>query len=84
MTLLSPRAQPGELVNGCEARLALARGHAVPLSQTHAALLQADQFVRVIVQRQGLKVACVEETAYRKGLVGAEQLVQPAELSLKK
>jgi glucose-1-phosphate thymidylyltransferase len=36
--------------------------------------MQATQFVQVIEQRQGLKVGCIEEIAYRKGFINAAQL----------
>ncbi len=41
---------------------------------THESLLQAANFVQTIEQRQGLKIACVEELAYRLGYVGKEEL----------
>ena len=36
--------------------------------------MQAGQFVQVIEERQGLKVGCIEEIAYRMGFINAEQL----------
>ena len=47
---------------------------------THESLLQACNFVETIESRQGLKVACLEEVAYRKGWISAaevEVLAQP-------
>ncbi len=41
---------------------------------THESLLQAANFIEVVEQRQGLKVACLEEVAYRMGYIGAEHL----------
>lgn len=41
---------------------------------THESLLEAGQFIATIENRQGLKVACPEEIAYRKGYINAEQL----------
>jgi glucose-1-phosphate thymidylyltransferase len=40
--------------------------------------MQASQFVQVIEQRQGLKVGCIEEIAYRKGFINKEQLIEIA------
>ncbi|SFT77354.1 glucose-1-phosphate thymidylyltransferase [Selenomonas sp. GACV-9] len=47
---------------------------------THDSLLDAASFVRTIQARQGLKIACIEEIAYRMGYIDAaqvERLVQP-------
>jgi glucose-1-phosphate thymidylyltransferase len=41
-------------------------------------LMQAGQFVQVIEDRQGLKVGCIEEVAYRMGFIDAEQLKEIA------
>jgi glucose-1-phosphate thymidylyltransferase len=45
---------------------------------THESLLQAGNFVETIEQRQGLKVACPEEIAYRSGWITAEEVAAQA------
>jgi len=57
----------------------MGRGMAWLDTGTHDSLLDASQFIATIEKRQGLKVACPEEIAYRKGYINAEQLERLAQ-----
>ena len=61
----------------------LDRGTAWLDTGTHTSLMQAGQYVQVIEERQGLKIGCLEEIAYRKGFINKEQLKQLAKPLLK-
>ncbi len=56
----------------------LSRGFAWLDTGTHDSLLQASNFISTIEQRQGLKVSCIEEIAWKKGYISTEQLIDLA------
>ncbi|RTF77192.1 glucose-1-phosphate thymidylyltransferase [Serratia marcescens] len=58
----------------------LGRGFAWLDTGTHDSLIEASQFIHTIEKRQGFKVACLEEIAYRKGWLTREQLATEAKL----
>ncbi|MGD9213704.1 MAG: sugar phosphate nucleotidyltransferase, partial [Desulfobacteraceae bacterium] len=57
----------------------LGRGVAWLDTGTHESMMRAGSFIEVIEQRQGLKVACVEEIAFNKGYIDAEQVLRLAQ-----
>lgn len=57
----------------------LGRGYAWLDTGTHDALIEASGFIETIEKRQGLKISCVEEVAYRMGYIDAKQLKKLAE-----
>ena len=61
----------------------LGRGFAWLDTGTHESLLQASEFVRTIEERQGLKIACIEEIAFNMGYINDEQLSQLTQPLLK-
>jgi glucose-1-phosphate thymidylyltransferase len=61
----------------------MGRGYAWLDTGTHDSLMEAGQFIATLEKRQGLKVACPEEIAYRAGWIDAEQLEKLAAPMLK-
>ncbi len=61
----------------------LGRGFAWLDTGTHTSMVDATLYVKTIEERQGLKIACIEEIAYKKGFISKEQLLVLAEPLLK-
>jgi glucose-1-phosphate thymidylyltransferase len=61
----------------------LGRGMAWLDTGTHESLLQASNYIHTIEMRQGLKISCIEEIAYKRGFISREQLVKLAQPLLK-
>lgn len=57
----------------------LGRGYAWLDTGTHASLLEASQFIETVEKRQSLKIACLEEIAYKMGYITKEKLIELAE-----
>ena len=56
----------------------MSRGYLCRAKRIHAAMSEASTFIEVIGKRQGLKVACLEEIAYKRGWINREKLEEVA------
>ena len=73
-----------EFLNDSELKVQLlGRGFAWLDTGTHDSLSEASNFVETLEKRQGLKISCLEEIAYRKGWITAEKLQELAKPMLK-
>ncbi len=61
----------------------MGRGFAWLDTGTHESLMEASNYIQTIENRQGLKVACIEEIAYEMGYISKEQLIKPRSHSAK-
>ncbi|MCG8443613.1 MAG: glucose-1-phosphate thymidylyltransferase, partial [Caulobacterales bacterium] len=61
----------------------MGRGYAWLDAGTHASLLEASSYVQTVEERQGMKIACLEEIAFRLGYIGRDQLLALAEPLIK-
>lgn len=66
------------LIQGKLSHQLISRGSTWLDTGTHDALLEASHFVQVVEKRQGLKIACLEEIAWRKGFINTEALEMSA------
>ncbi len=57
----------------------MGRGYAWLDTGTHESLLEAGEFIATIEKRQGLKIACIEEIAYRLGYINKDQMMRLAQ-----